>query len=281
MSGIPSGKPGGTRARRAIDVLADNALRFIAVTGGILVLFFSFLQLKDIPYGAIVEGTNPQHLREIVLALYYLCWVSGTTFDVAMQRRVYIRDPQGGHMPKLAFGAVGMLIVVAGILLWVKDADDKFAVALAAFLVVNIIGWRVLLSRVRPVIRESEATYRSEGNYFALEQLRVVERYIAGLWQWLRFGCMAVAVGCALAVALSGDARVATAALLHRVVSDISQAAIARLLPVVALALFVLVAETWIWIMRASVKATLTAIEHLEAGYTLRPKPTVGPEGAA
>src|SRR6185436_14936154 len=118
----------------------------------------------------------------------------GTTVDANIQKEVYRRDPQLGNVPREATLAVVGLFAVAALLLWASSSDERTSLALGPFLVVNVIGWRILVRRVTPIITATAAAYEREHQYHRLEQLNVVKTYISGWWQWARFLLMALIV---------------------------------------------------------------------------------------
>src|SRR4029077_4291169 len=155
----------------------------------------------------LIKAADAVHLRRVTLIFYYLCWVGGSSFDVHVQKEVYRRDPGEGRMPLVAFAAVVMLLIVAVVLLWASSSDEGFAAALAPFVLTNIFGWRVILHRVTPMIETTGAYYTQRSRYFRLEQLKLVQWYMTGWWQWFRFFVMIVLVALANVICFSELAR--------------------------------------------------------------------------
>jgi hypothetical protein len=118
---------------REVDKVGDWARRGIWVVGTVLAAFFAFLQLSHLPYVPAIENTNPLYVRELLLALYYLCWIFGTSFDVSIQRYAYVADPQHGQMPRRALLILIGFSLVAALLLWVRESDKMFAAVLGVF----------------------------------------------------------------------------------------------------------------------------------------------------
>ena len=216
------------------------AIRTIGLFASVLGVLFAWVQLRQMPLPPL-ENAEPTYIRRIVLALYYACWVAGTTIDANIQKEVYRRDPQQGNIPRQALIAVASLFVVAAFLLWARTSDERISVALAPFLMVNIFAWIVLVQRVSPIIESTARAYQQAGQFHRLEQLHVVGDYITGWWQWARFALMALIVLAANLFTFSTTARASASRALQDFLPASTAAAISALLPVAALCLFVVV----------------------------------------
>jgi hypothetical protein len=261
---------GGPNVDDPIAPLWKWAIGAISVIGTLLVIFFGWVQLREIPLPSL--NAEPTYIRRIIFAFYYACWVAGTTIDANIQKEVYRLDPLRGRIPKEATAAVIGLFAVAAVLLWASDSDERTSLALAPFLLVNIIAWQVLVHRVRPIIARTEQAYREAARFDRLEQLGVVARYITGWWQWARFALMGIIVAAANVLSFNDVARLKTSQALHDLVPRYGVQEISTLLPVGALALFVVVAETWIWILRMRNAIGLRTIQELSERYRLSPR---------
>jgi hypothetical protein len=264
--------PDAPVAQRGVRLLAERAQYAVGIVGTLLGLFFTWLTFRGFPYVTWLENTDVEFLRHLALAVYYFCWVVGSTFDIRVQREVYQNDPQLGSLPRIAVGAIVLLLVVAAALLAVSLSEHWFSILLALFIATNIFGWRVIIHRVNPVIAASEAKYRADANYFGLEQLRVVSTYLKGRWQWHRFAVMMAFALLAIAICFSTSVRQMVSEAVSFLVRDLPPPAVSRLLPVSSLLLYVVVAEAWIWGVRARVRATLNVLYRLEEQYELRPR---------
>jgi hypothetical protein len=193
----------GTRNyfRRASSI-ATIARRIIEVGGAILVAIFAWLQLKNIPFVEPIRNAEPRYILQFELAFYYLCWYCGTKFDVTTQESIYVTR---GPYPWRAVAGALVLLCVAAVLLWASDDEKKFSAVLILFLVINVGTWQVLVYEVSKIIKDAEAFYLKERDYFALAQLKIVQRYIAGSWQWYRFVGMGVIVVGTGIVSLQAD----------------------------------------------------------------------------
>jgi hypothetical protein len=264
-SGIPD-----RRFDDELGPLWNWALRAIGVMATVLAALFAWVQLREIPLPPI-ESVEPTYVRRIVLAIYYACWVAGSTVDANIQKEVYRRDPVQGKIPREALLAVVGLFVVAVLLLWASDSDQSVSLALVPFLIVNVVGWRVLVRRVSPIITATAQAYEQAEHYHRLEQLGVVDRYMRGRWQWLRFGVLALLVAGTNVMAFSPPVRAWVASYVGAFFPASTSNAIAGLLPVAALVLFVLVSEGWIWVLRLRNAVALRTIADLATRYSLKP----------
>jgi hypothetical protein len=236
-----------------------------------LVLFFGWLELKDHFFMPAVESIHPEVLRKGTLAVYYASWIFGTNFDLTAQQAVYVKDPGRGAMSKVAIAALLSFAVVAAVLLWASDSDQRFAGALAIFLAANIAGWAYIVRRVKPIIDASGKYYKAERDFAEFERLHIVANYISGNWQWHRFAVMCVLVAIVLFACFT-RAPTVIEALVRNFMSTLPSGIVSSLLPDLSLILFVLIAETWIWIMRARTQAFLNVIFVLKKIYRFTPR---------
>jgi hypothetical protein len=251
------------------------AIRVIGAFATLLGLLFAWVQLREIPLPPI-ENAEPTYIRRLALAFYYACWVAGTTVDANVQKEVYRRDPKSGKVSREVFLAVMGLFVVVAVLLWASSSDERVSLALAPFLVVNVMGWRVVVRRVTPIIESTYSLLRRDQEYVAIEQLNLIASYINGRWQWFRFAIMAVIVAAADIVTFSPAARSLAVDHIHAFMPTTTRAAVANLLPVACLVLFILIAEGWIWLLRLRNAIALQTIDAIAEKYTLKPGPDGG-----
>jgi hypothetical protein len=272
-------KPRSKRARSSADIidpkapvdkLASRTRLLVRIVAGGLALLFGWLQFKDYLIGSMFANVQPELLRKATLAIYYLCWVFGANFEIGIQQEVYVKDPDRGRVPLHALGAIIGFGIVASILLWAADNDQRFAAALTCFVAANIAGWRgIYVRRVMPIIRASEKYYTTEKEDFAeLERVRVVSEYMAGAWQWHRFIVLSIIIGIVDLIAFAEVVRQNLEATIRMALRDWPSG----LLPDASLIVFVVVSETWIWIKRGQTRAFLNAIFELKQKYVLKPR---------
>jgi len=142
---------------------------------------------------------------------------------------------------------------------------------LLGFTVVNIVGWWLIVARVKPIIDASRARLLSSGRFFRFEQLHLIEEHMAGHWQVSRFIAMVLISLLGILFYYSSPIRLFTARLIEASPLAISANTASDLLPPVIYLSFVLVAESWIWIKRENVRAMLSAMDNLRKDYSLEP----------
>lgn len=253
--------------RAEIDKLADKARLAISVIGGLLALAFGWVQLKDFPFIPLLESTQAEFVLKVALALYYFSWVFGTNFDVKLQQDVYVRDRDHGRLGWRAASAIAGFGVVAAALLWVSDDEKRFAAVLTVFVVMNAVGWRVVMTRVTSIVHMTLLLVG--GDFFERERLRAVEEYISGNWQWHRFLAMGL-------IALIGDVicffpavRMTISSMIASVDFGLKGAVVSQLLPAFVFVSFLVLAEGWIWAIRIKARLSLSLISDLKGRYEL------------
>lgn len=260
---------------RQVQALGRVVRRAIWLIGGVLAVFFGWLQFREIPVASLIERAEPDLLLRLTLALYYSCWVFGSTFDTNIQMSVYVRDPNRGLFPKFAYALLIGFGIAAGVLLWASESEASFALVLTGFVACNIAGFCYVLRHVRPIMAASREQYELKRDYFGLEQLDLVTRYMTGRWQWLRFAVMIVLAIVMNVIVFSDNTRGAIAGLLAAIAPPVTAQTIDRLIPSLSFLAFVVVAEGWIWAQRLKVRTAIDLVEGLAERYVLRPKALV------
>ncbi len=255
--------------RTEVDKLATKARFTIKIIGGALALLFTWIQLKDFPVVPLLESTKAGFVLRLALAVYYFSWIFGTSFDVSVQQSVYVRDADRGHLGWRAIAAIGLFGATAAIFLWASDDEKWFAATLTGFIIANIIGWLVLVRRVTSIIYMSLLTY--DQDFFEIERLHVVKIYIAGNWQKYRFLVMFAIALVAIAISFVAPVRLMVSLAIASLVFGLKETVISPLLPSLVFVVFLVIAEGWIWMMRAKTWASLNLISDLKEKYQLEP----------
>jgi hypothetical protein len=250
-----------------IDVaaLAKWARLFIRIATGSIVVLFAWIQIRDASVADVVQKVSPELLYKTSLIIYFAGWVGGAGFDTSVQQRVYVTDPHGGHI-KLESVALFAFFLVAAVALIVARTDDRyFATLLAIFTLANVLGWRHIVQRVRPMIVASREGLRR--NLFRIEQLYLVDEYMTGRWQLHRFALMFLLITVMCIVAFFPPVRGIVGDL---VASYAPVDTTVQLLPGSLFLLYVLIAEGWIWVRRIDLHIALRVIDQLNKKYKLR-----------
>jgi hypothetical protein len=257
------------------DLLAQKAgmLKFARATrlllngsAAALVLVFGWLKLRGVDFTPIAKSLPVDIVFKSTLALYYACWVAGLQSDINDQELLYIKAPNEGRIPFGGFATAFIVTTLFGILCY-TDSYSKFAVVLAAFFSINVISWFYLVKLVLPpAVEASKAYYYDKNNYAALEQVRLLyDQYLRGAWQWARFFVGAIIVLMIIWMSFYGIPSV----IASRVEGVSTESLIA-----LTILLFVLVMESWNWIMRLRLKSGLRLMEKLASIYDLVPVTT-------
>lgn len=260
---------------RQVQGIGRIVQRAIWLIGAALALIFGWLQFRDIPVASLFDRAEPDLLLKLTLALYYSCWVFGSTFDTNLQMSVYVRDPNRGLFPKHAYALLIGFGAAAAVLLWASKEEVFFAVVLTGFVAFNILGFFYILRYVKPIMAASKEQYEIKQDYFGLEQLDLVITYMSGQWQWLRFIVMVLLAIAMNVIVFSDSARGLIAHLLATIAPPANVQTINRLIPSLSFLVFVLVAEGWIWAQRIRVRTAIDLVEGLATRYVVRPKALV------
>lgn len=232
---------------QVIRLLAQGA-------AAVLILTFSWLELKEATYKPLKDIPDDSITR-LALALYYAGWVAGVMTDTSVQERTYSVPPNKGHMPLSGFVSALALSVGFGALCFLTGSSaGRFAVLLAAFLIINIATWRYMVDKVLPgTVARSKKDF--EGDPIRSERLRLVySGYLAGRWQWARYGAGAVGIGVICGAILSNKKPVVVAS---------------------AILGYVLLMEGWIWLVRPRLGASLQVLDYMGRRYSLAPRAPV------
>lgn len=270
-----------------VDRLATWARWIITIIGGTLAAIFTWLQIKDVPLGVLVESTTPGFLIKAALIPYYFCWIGGATFDVAVQQRVYVADKNRGRLAIDTAAVVAGFFIVALLLLWTSSNEKVFGVSaeqlfdvpyekifglvLTAFVVVNIIAWRHIVRRIKPAIKLSRERFEQKRNFFRLEQLELVTEYMTGRWQMRRFYGMLAMLAIINFVNWNEGLRLLLAQM-ARNIPGLSDKDVSNLIFGALILLFVFIAEAWIWIKRVNIRTALLVINRLKEKYEINPR---------
>jgi len=227
----------------------------------LLTLAFGWLKLSGQDFAPIVKDVTPSLLFRTSLALYFTSWAFGTVSDTNAQESVYVVAPAGGSLPMKAWGTAIVISLVFAILCIVRSVGI-FSIVLAGLLIANILGWRYMLTLVVKPLNRSAEEYERLVDYAKLQELREVERYLSGVWQWWRFAAGAIIICAMLALAFES---------VSLGVSSIFGLSNEYAFSVLVFA-FVAVMEGWIWAIRLQRNITLEVIRKIGDLYRLSPQ---------
>jgi hypothetical protein len=270
-------QPPDRLSREAIDKIGKFADTAIWVVTGLIALVFVGVSIKDIPFGQAITNADPQHLQDLLLSVYMLCWALGTKQDASVQKSVYVHDPHGGRVRVGSLLAVVVIAAIAVTLLLVRRNDLYFAIALSVFTAVDIATWLYLRYRfLPPIIDATRDKYKHGRDYFGLVKLKYVEQLITGNWKWYREAFLVAIVLLMILNAAFLSVSSALASLAQKLLAGLSFAVdggkLASLAPDMLLLLFVAVSEGWMWFFRLKAYWTVSVVSDLEKEYKIEPK---------
>jgi len=260
-------------SHKPVEETANEASAYVWVIGGVIAAIFTWLQIRDIPITDALSATNAQYAINVGLALYYLCWVTGTKIDISVQKSIYIEGPPSRYFDPATLAYVAALGVAAACLLWFRKDDRGFAVTILVFCIVTTAAWRHLVGRVRPMIEASRRRYLSMGDYAGLEKVELLEAYLDGRWQRVRVAVLSLFVIMLVVATFSRSGRIAMSNVLVQATPTIQPEAVYPWVSAINFLAFVVISETTQWWMRLRTWVVLKALDHLESKYAFIPKP--------
>jgi len=255
-----------------IEKLAWWATKFVNSVCAILALFFTWLQLKNYQIAQVIEYAKPEFLLKLTMIGFYTSWLFGSTFDIKIQKSVYVKDPYRGKLGSIGFSLLILFSISAIVLLWASDNEQNFFIALSAFMALNIVSYIYVFRRMHPAASESEQLFYKKKDFRRLLQIKVVTHYMFGKWQRYRFLFVALGICLLNAIYFSTWIRTNVGETIHRIVPSVEASPVATLLPGIALLVFLAISEGWIWTQRLTVKISLGTIAKISEQYRLEPR---------
>jgi hypothetical protein len=260
--------------RSAISRIATFANWSITTVTAIIALAFVGLAVKDIPI-SVLSNANPDYIQIAILSVYISCWAYGTSIDTRVQSGIYADDPEGGRVRAGAIAAVALLAAVSVILLLVRSNELYFALALAAFTTIDVLGWLYLrYFLLPPIIDVSRKKYESDNDYYGQLILAKVTSQVIGNWKWQRQIPLSIIVAAMVALALYPQVQDVVADDLNKLITSLPAGTIKALLPDALLLAFVLVSELWHFAFRLDTFLTIRILNDMEEKFTLVPTPS-------
>ncbi len=258
------------RGVRKVESLFGWSQSLVTGVGWIFAGVFTVLQLKKYSVLTVVQSVQGQTLIHIALLLYYYAWISAQPLEVQMSRAVYISDPDRGKIPKSLFLLIPILLFLGVVLFVVQENERYLSVAFTAFFIIDVVFWLNIVRLAPRYEAASARIYEAEKLDAQLAQLKFyVRSYLGGTWQYFRFATLAFLL-VVFDVFVQIDAvRQFISAQIHNVVPDISKDKALDLIPGALFLTYILVGETWVWIMRLRTRRTILIIDELDSRYTI------------
>ena len=233
---------------------ARTSRKVVKWSAGVLIVFFGWLQLRDIPIGEIVGNVSGDLLTKIALSIYYLSWVAGLRNDVDEQEKAYAKSPNQGRFPWKEGILATVAIVGVFAILCVVSSATWFGVVLAVFLAINVAGYIYIRSLIMPTIEESRKEYTKDEDQNSLFKLKIVEAYMTGPWQTYRFVYAFAAIGIVIAMGFSR---------LPQLLSSVYPSIPPGTYVAISVLLYVITVEGWMWLMRIWTKVARGTVDFI------------------
>jgi hypothetical protein len=208
---------------------------------------------------------------KIILSSYFISWFAGVKFDKEHEEYVYNTAPRGG---KLDIRSIGLASAVF-LLFCIMFVVDRYSInsltignitvsgrSVLLFLLnvlwfFNIPLWIYFLRKfIDPMSKATKAEYDRDENFLGIEKIQTVNNYIKGQWQKVRF-----IIGSILILVVDGF-WIYTVYILKY--SDNYASLI--------VCGYLVVIESWVWLMRARMKYGIEALDRLGQEYDLTPR---------
>jgi hypothetical protein len=267
LRGLPNTREARDKTRFAQFTRA--IIRAAALVFGLLV---AYLQIKDIRPDALLTPHSADIIWRLALIFYYWSWVAGLNFDINIQELAYVAFPGQGRWPLQLYVILAVFVTVAAILLLSYGNITHFSLALTGFLLVDYASWFYMRRFIRGSIDESRTTYATEGKFYEVEILSMVESQVFGQWKLWRLAAGAAIVIAADVFAFNRAFRQATADAVQMICPWLSSGDAALLFYSSLFLLYVLLMELWLWSHRIRMYLRLDTLEHLNDRYHLTPR---------
>ncbi len=249
----------------AVDRLARTTRRVVKVVAILLPAVVAGLSLRDVTVQTVVDVLTRSNevVWRVAILLYFASLVFGAYSDIDDQARVFRVAPRMGQLPLPAIAIILMLGIIGGIVAY-SWSFEVFAIALTAFWVVWILGWKFMVGAVTaPMVGDSRAIYTRNNDYAGIERTRVVEDFLAGRWHIARFLAGGAILLMLLGLSLARHQNIAALPIVGALNWETLKA--------FGLLFFVLVMESWIWAKRIKMKALLMGLDQLARRYRFTP----------
>ena len=232
----------------------------IRILAASLAIAFAWLKLRGVDFPRLESQAAATILLRASLVFWYFSWLAAVLLDTRDEEDVLHRAPRGGRLPRVGLALCLVITVLFGLLCAVSTFE-QFAVFLAAYWLINVVGWVYLISALLgPAMRASREYYDDIEDLFLVEQVRQLQRFLEGHWQWWRFGTGILAIAGINFVVFSKQG-----ATLASHVEQLSEASLISL----SILLFVVLFEIWVWVPRIRRWLAIRYLGQLREKYLL------------
>jgi|GEM_PF-7120901 len=258
----------------ATDRLARTAKSLIAAFGTAILLFFTFLEIKNAPIDKITETFDTYSVVKLGLFLFYLGWLTGATDDTDIQREALWRDPGKARFDLLEYAGIGAFFLVFGLLFYFRESIVLFQLTLLVFIVLNVGTYRIILRRVDRIAEQSCKEY-IEGeskDYYKYLKLYCLMGYAKGSWQAKRFKVLIVLAALQLMCAVIVYTDAYRNVIPNRPAGPLTLHVYIEYVPAILFLVYVLISESWMKIYRYKIKSDYVTIDKIREHFTLQKK---------
>jgi hypothetical protein len=257
-----------------LDRPLSIAKLFILVAGGGLGLFLVSFQIHKISAGPLIVQMDRVFIVEVAFIVYLNAWIWAQPIEMGITRKVYQTDPNKGRPPISLMILLPTLVACAAILFLARHNDKHLSWALTAFFAIDFgLWWNMSLLAKKYQAANEKVYQEGDDKYWRIEQLRFyAQTYLQGSWQFVRFSVLFVILVLFVIVANAPGLTQKMASLAQPLMQDNTTDHIAVLIPSVIFLLYVLVCESWVWVMRLRAYHAISVIDYLAPIYELHPR---------
>jgi hypothetical protein len=246
----------------------NNAIKYVS---GAIMLVVTYLHFETADVVHVLASTSPEIILKVALSIFFFSWWSGSSIDLDLHKMTLAKDPNKGKISWTLGLVFGGFVVVGLLLLLTSTSEYVFAGVLVAFWIVLTKAGQRTRDYTTPMFVSTMDWYKKRAQYYQLERLVLVTRYLYGPQMKLRNKVGFAMVGLVALVTYVYPLRTMIGDLLHFLLPSIGRESVASILPASAFFCFVIVTETWQWMMRINVKSSLAALIDLRSRYALIP----------
>lgn len=258
----------------ATNRLARTVKGLIAAFGTAILLFFTFLEIRNAPLDKITETFDSYSIVKLGLFLFYLGWLTGATDDTDIQKEALWRSPAKVKFDALEHAGILAFFLVFALLFYFRESIVLFQATLLVFIVLNVGTYRIILRRVDRLALQSRDKFLrgASKNYFSYLKLYCLMGYAKGSWQAKRFKTLIAlaALQLVLAVMVYSDAYRQVVA--DRPLGVLSLYVYIEYTPAILFLVYVLISESWMKVYRYKIKSDYVTIDKIAEHFAIEKK---------
>lgn len=249
---------------RAVKLLTQNLTRWINWVAAVLLIFFSYLELRNAPIDKITQAFDDNSFTKLALFIYFTGWAFGATDDTKIQRTAYALDPNGGNVGFAEWSGIIVFLIFFTSLFLLHTYLVWFQLFILAFILINIWTYSiVIMGRARDMIIESKEHYIAQKDYVRYLKLYSAVEYLTGAWQKKRFIVLLILALIQIALAVAIQYTNLPYIINAYSYKGISLTTLVYYLPSLLFLVFVTVAEAWMKIYRYKVLSDFQTLDEI------------------